>query len=721
VKQWRERDYIANAISAGYVPKTTPYLELEEPPPQRLFLIRLSDNAASSLKSSAITQTYREEWYDFNLANHDNNPNYVQAVPGVPTASLPQQEALLEVMRMQPLNFPVVFLDWHHVRDLVPDQTPESLGWVSVGNGNVYYWWTEVFRWKALMQNNDLVQLGYKSAKMVEGVLVTEDWLDSDPILIISPRAVIAGAIVEYLLPGTVLEPGETGRMQVAHELAESQPEVATLISQGKLKPYDSILELKIIKPAKGDKGDKGDPGQNGQNGQDGAPGPAGPPGPPGAPGPAGPPGTDAPPSEPYPPGGRPGSGQPPDGGYPPPPPPVARGGRVVTNCNDHLVFHQSGTNGSESFASFLGQDIPPWLALPLTGVPLPPVYKQEVHIDLYASIMAAIANTGKLPLHAVVSSVNLCYNWIGTIYFGIEALGIESFISKIAAIPKLVATKSNNSTLINYTLENDKTYAMAHFTYGVPGTPVTLSFKWEVGEATPEQHMQIAEFDKVTALTLNSKLYAAMSNFFGALPESPIIDIFLGGFDYLLATSNWSAHFNYAAIQTYLLENPNVPGEIDYFSDDPDGYIHGQAIGNITSSFWPGPEVNSNALLVSTGTAGRVQEAPLLSFAAGYQGTNADKAYTNATLVLKMVAGAQTLYLNFHPTAAQGAIQVPFNIPDIGQFQNAPYTPETRTFDIDITSFGIVLGQSGDGMHITLSSAYPGGFYLYESTIILS
>src|SRR5579859_3275807 len=113
---------------------------------------------------------------------------------------------------------------------------------------------------------------------------------------------------------------------------------------------------------------------------------------------------------------------------------------------------------------------------------------------------------------------------------------------------------------------------------------------------------------------------------------------------------------------------------------------------------------------------AGRVQEVLLFTFADGYTGTGADKAYTMMRLVMRYVGGAQTLYLGLHPTSSAGATAFAFNIPGTST-ANTRYAAETHTFDIDVSSFGITIG-SFPALHVTLGNGAGGGFYIFEWTV---
>lgn len=422
---------------------------------------------------------------------------------------------------------------------------------------------------------------------------------------------------------------------------------------------------------------------------------------------------------DPYPPDGRPGSGQPPESGgggggghgYPPSAPSPTEGGRVELNCAENIVFSATGTNGSETFASFLGVSIPGWLG-PLLGlIPLPDVYKQEYHQDIYASVVAAIAASGELPTNATITRVALCFHWIATIYYGISAFGLESFISKRADVPKLIAHRTDASPLTTYTLKNDETYKMVDFVLGIDGTPVELAFSWRVGEATPDQHLVISKWNTVDTLTLNSKLYAAFSNFFGALPTSPILEIGVEGFDYLLEVTAWTAHFDLNTIAANLHDNPNNPGETLWFSDSPDGLTNGRATGNLTPKILPNPNnvsgTTDKIVLLQNGIGFAIEELFLIGSATGYV-ANADKAYTTCRLKMKYaIGGACTLHVR-SSAGGDGFFTTNFTLPTTSFNSSAPNPTnqlEEHEVVIDISGAGITVGMTLFAVSLTTSS----------------
>lgn len=735
---FRTRDFIQNAKNAGNDAVILDNVERDNRPDAAFYLLQLTDNGVTAAKASGINNTYYEQWYDFQKnRTHENGYNSPHPEP---TASIPQQEFLFEVLQMQKYNpmFPVVVLDQDIAADIEAylgnlygtgiDGFQRDFSWVQWGQVKAFS------LGYALTDNTNPpppppIEPTPKDIFLAQVFAqVQHDYDDTTMCLLIFPRKTVYGGSIYFheAAEWATISAGNDPLIQIEDlgDAAADDPRAANLLTNGG-RATDGWLKIDLPKAVKGDKGDKGDPGENGTNGTNGTDGakgdkgdkgdtgdtgPTGPKGDPGQDGTNGSDGKDG--ATKYPPGGRPGSGDS-TGGYPPPPPPAGFGARVDTDCDTTAIFSATGTNGSETFASFLGVSIPGWLAV--LGVPLPDVFKQEFHQSVKGSIDAAIAGTGLLPASAYVTSVTLCYHWIATTKFSISVFGIESLISKIAQIPKLTETKSNGSTRTHFNLTNDETYEMVKFPLTIPGTDVTMTFEWQVGEATPSQILYLPEYDHTTDITLDSKLYCAFTDFFHNLPTSPILYIGLENFDYYLPTGLWLGHFNLSSMNLH--ENPNSTGQIVNFSDTPDGLVTGQSSIDYTDKIWTGAEISGDGagiLVVSgDGRPSVVQEALLFAFADGYTGTGADKAYTHCRLVLKYVAGAQTIIMGLHHTSSSAAD--PYNIAIPGTpAGSTPYVPETHTFDIDVSASNITIGAYPN-VHVTLGTGAGGGFYLFE------
>lgn len=731
VKQdnWKKNDLIKNAIDAGYDANILDNVEREARPSAEFYVLKLTESGVEAAKNSGIVQTIREQWYDFQKTRTDTT--YTPA-HSEPSASIPQQEFLWEILGMDKLEFPVIVLnvdDGADFMDFAKDYFTEDADSTETDTYQRDFVWTTWLQAKtagfaySLTKSADFPTEA--NPPYLEWLNSTKmDYSDDSPCLIIFTRKVIWGGSVYFHEPDewATISAGSEPLVKVGtiKDFHLTDPRAQAILDNKGGRYDDGWISIDLPKATKGDTGDtgpQGPQGEKGDKGDTGATGATGPKGDKGDTGDTGAPGQDGKDgATKYPPGGRPGSGDS-TGGYPPSGPQDGFGGIVDTDCNTVTIFSATGTNGSETFASFLGVSIPGWLTTAIIGAPLPDVFKQEYNQDIKSSIDAAIAATGLLPTGGIVTAVTLCYHWIGTTKFSISVFGIESFISKIATIPKLTAAKSNGSTMLHYNLTNDQVYEMVKFPLGIPGTDVVMTFEWQVGEATPSQDIYITEYDHTTTLTLASKLYAAFTDFFHTLPTSPILYIGMDNFTYKLLTGLWSGHFNLNNTGQIHV-NPNATSETLMFSDSPDGLSTGQSSLDYTSELWTGAEIagNGNGILVSSGTAGRTQEALLLTFADGYTGTGADKAYTRVRLVLRYAAGAQDLILGLHPTSSSGATAYTFSIPGTPA-STTPYPAETHTFDIDVSSFGITVG-SFPALHVTLGNGAGGGFYLFEWTI---
>lgn len=656
--------------------------------------------------------------------------------PDEPTEILRYKMA--QILQIGP--YPVVILDWHHVRDLGLDQYPEHIGWTKVGNNSVFYFWTTVLEYKALMQTDDPIRLGSQSRidDLEAETSTVVEWSDDQPLLVISPRAIIAGAVIEYVPADTVLPPGEAGRMVPAGEISAEVPEVATMLAAGTLDPLDPLLELKIKKVQgpkgdpgeKGDKGDPGEPGTPGTPGAKGDPGDPGPPGPPGPTGPTGPTGPKGDPGEPGPPGSGSDPGMPPttpadpsdpaqppaDGkGKPPPTPPDGEGGTLTfeDGCNDLVWFEATGTNTSKNLGDFT-DNAPFWLTGIQTFFPVKAL--DEHGNNYYTSIDAIIrANASPpLPTTAIITTVVICYSYEGmskadialngqliplNIKFPIPQIrGHKIGISGEPGNTHYILTPGTNESLVNYPYAHDEE------------TQIEVSANKMVAF---EMSKSIAKWNTLDAIEVIALLVPASWNFFIDNATTPHIKLGIKSAIYHLETTSFTGHFDLRTWSTHYQVNPLFTSESDHFSDTPDGLVNGSAVGNYQPSFWGGSEIAGQGNMVLSGSGGLGAELGLLFKATNYN-SNADKPYTHCRIKIRGIWGAQTFTLHVHKTAGGSGDTYTQATGNVGYFASTPYIPGDYTFDFDISASAIGLGDP------IQSISLEGGYYLQEWTVHL-
>lgn len=442
------------------------------------YLVELTDLAAQKLQELLLDGGMLHQYDDF--ISHTSQTHDYTYIPKISDAEI---EAILEVLRMGKLSFPVIIMDWTLEEQFYQSILASLTGvmpWRIDGYGQSYYWLpVSVIK---TFPGDPLNMLGVKTVGQDEnGTYFTVDWPDSTPCLVIDARNVaIAGTVYTHTGKSTDLPPKPGVRLRT---LARTQsdyggeasiPEVSNQFYstdgwiQVHLNASELARKITIINNILN---------LNWQNIIIVPPGTTPPPG-------GFPPGFQPPPI--------PGSITVPSGDY---------GLTVNFVCADNQVLEIVGAAASNQASDF------GFVTLPSAFV----FYQDLNNADIRFDIDRVISDNGYDPLLAV--EVELCYDYLGCDKVQVTAPVVDIDIIQGEVWNFLVHPTNLANPDYDVQLPPSSVYNVPGYQFLFPGTPIIFTASAEVVIAE-NQLVSFKDYDKISSITLKAKMFPAI---FGA------------------------------------------------------------------------------------------------------------------------------------------------------------------------------------------------------------
>ena len=766
-RDWRERDFLSDMNERGHEPNiqadldtqpTLPDSEEKDPLFTRGFYVgEFSENSLSKLKSSAGKGVQYEQWIDYQRAR--NEPDYEQVLEGVPQASYAMQDAYDKVLQMTPLDFPVVMMDVDHADDFmayanqfykqpeeeamagfVPDEYKRDYVWTTYGLMKMWLFIKDLERNRTIGGHFDPQtarpstdeeghstepQNNHWRDRLVDNT--KETYPDETPCLVLFTRKALYFGSVTFIDDRAEAFTGPLGQVLTAIDAADFDPRINDMLVAGALRETDGGLntvipvtglkaildEVYIEQPPEGGEPGAGRGDPQGPFDCDDCGGGGGtsdpPPIDPGDP----PPGTKPPPGD--------------GGSYPPPA--EGTGDRAIFNCETDIIFENTGTNQTYSFADFSLNQNGGWL-LTLGLQALIPVNAADIVADVLESIKDKIEDwrvANSKPADYTINRVVLCVSYQRMRRVALLIDGQESFATidfdRFVGTPlsgftdpkprfRLQRGSDGFDKPVRGTIERVGEYEFLAEPFSVEAVADA--------EICSDKKVPINDFSTLTGLVFYVVAVPAAWDFFTFQSDMPIVKIGLESADLTYHVSKFTGHFDFANDGT-LTENPNVSGQFVWFSDDPSGLVSGMIADYVHDGDYLGSEIASGqgpCVLIDAdntdGRAGTPTAVNLLTVADGYS-NHPDANYTTVTIHARIIGGAGTAHLNINTAGGGPGNDFYTTFGDTGSFASPPYTAGLVDLVFDISSLGLT----------TASNIYYVGLdahiYLFEWTITFS